>query len=630
MFLKALLFVGVCIASALTSTAALTKGHDLSSVGIMEASQGAKWISTSGKTTTIESILGGGGMDTVRLRLWTSGDYNLTYTLSMAKRFSKAGYKIYLDMHFSDTISNGDYSKFATLWKAARQGVTAAVAAGTKQPKVMIHIDNGWRYSSVSAFFKGLFATGTVTTSDVDVFGFSFYPFYGVEATIDALKSSFTQIAKDYNKPLYVAETDWPVACENVTLSADYPVSAEGQTQWVTAIKDVLEGLPNDLGAGIFYWEPAYLSVASLGSSCQSALVFDVDWSNWPTTYATALSSVNMFANVLGTANMLLQTALLFGACFASMLDATAALVKGHDLSSVGLMETSQGANWISTSGNTTSIESILGAGGMDTVRLRIWTSGDYDLDYTLALAQRFSKAGYKIYLDMHFSDTWADPTDQAIPSSWDDSSVTTLAADLQAYVTSTLKSFTDGGVDLEILSLGNEITNGFLFPTGKIKDDYSNFATLWKAARQGVTDAVSAGTTQPMVMIHLDNGWKYETMSWFFKSPLTSSLTQLANTYKKPIYIAETDWPTECTKVTLSASYPVSAQGQSEWVVAVMKVLESLPSSLGAGIFYWEPAYLTVASLGSSCESALLFSVKWDNGPKAYATALSSVNMFT
>ncbi|POM68818.1 Arabinogalactan endo-1,4-beta-galactosidase, partial [Phytophthora palmivora] len=218
---------------------------------------------------------------------------------------------------------------------------------------------------------------------------------------------------------------------------------------------------------------------------------------------------------------MILQTALLFaGACIASVFDISTALTKGHDLSSVGLMETDQGAKWISTSGNTTTIESILGTGGMDTVRLRIWTAGDYDLDYTLALAQRFSKAGYKIYLDMHFSDTWADPTAQAIPSSWDDSSVDTLAADLQAYVKSTLKSFTDGGVDLEILSLGNEITNGFLFPTGKIdNNDFSGFATLWKAARQGVTDAVSAGTTQPKVMIHLDNGWKSETVSWFFKS---------------------------------------------------------------------------------------------------------------
>ncbi|KAJ8569245.1 hypothetical protein ON010_g6015 [Phytophthora cinnamomi] len=260
----------------------------------------------------------------------------------------------------------------------------------------------------------------------------------------------------------------------------------------------------------------------------------------------------------------------------------------------------------------------------------------------------------------MHFSDTWADPTAQATPSSWDDSSVSTLAAGLQAYVTSTLKSFTDGGVDLEILSLGNEISKGFLFPTGKISNnDFSNFATLWKAARQGVTDAVSAGTTQPKVMIHLDNGWKYETMSWFYKElfaegtvttddvdafgfsfypyytteatidALTSSLTQLATTYSKPIYVAETDWPTDCTEVTLSADYTVDANGQREWVTAIMNALEGLPNGVGAGIFYWEPAYLTMASLGSSCESALLFSVNWEKGPEACATALPSVNMF-
>ncbi|KAG7397790.1 hypothetical protein PHYBOEH_000171 [Phytophthora boehmeriae] len=354
------------------------------------------------------------------------------------------------------------------------------------------------------------------------------------------------------------------------------------------------------------------------------------------------------------------KSLLYWGVVASSVFGTTAALTKGHDLSSVGLMETQQGANWLTSSGKNTTIESILGGGGMDSVRLRIWTSGDYDLDYTLALAKRFSSAGYKIYLDMHFSDTWADPSDQTIPSSWDDTSVDTLAVDLQAYVTSILKSFTDGGVELDILSLGNEITNGFLYPTGKIgNNDFSSFAKLWKAARQGVTDAVSAGTKQPKVMIHIDNGWKYKTVSWFFEGlfaegtvskddvdvfgvsfypyysteatieALTSSLTQIANTYSKPIYVAETDWPTECSSVTLSADYAVSAEGQQQWVSAIVNVLESLPGGLDAGIFYWEPAYLTVAGLGSSCESALLFSVNWDDWPETYATALSSVNMF-
>lgn len=226
--------------------------------------------------------------------------------------------------------------------------------------------------------------------------------------------------------------------------------------------------------------------------------------------------------------------------------------------------------------------------------------------------------------------------------------------------MSSTLKAFSDGGVELDILSIGNEITAGFLYPTGKINnDDFGPFAKLWKAARLGVTDAVKAGTTQPKVMIHLDNGWMEETVMWFFKGlfaegtmttqdvdvfgffypyynvnatldALTSSLTTMANTYNKPIYIAETDWPTNCTTVTLSEKYPVSARGQREWVMAIMNVLEGLPNGLGAGIFYWEPGYISVPGLGSSCGSNLLFSVNWDNWPDTYAKALSSIYMFS
>ncbi|KAL4100065.1 hypothetical protein PRIC1_007862 [Phytophthora ramorum] len=354
------------------------------------------------------------------------------------------------------------------------------------------------------------------------------------------------------------------------------------------------------------------------------------------------------------------RTLLWVGVCATALLDVAQALTKGHDLSSAAVMEKEQGTVWYSTKGKEMAIEEILGAGGMDSVRLRLWTGEEYGLDYTLAQAQRFSKAGFKIFLDLHFSDTWAQPSDQQTPSAWDASSVETLAAACRDHVSSTLKAFTDGGVELDLLSIGNEITDGFLYPTGKISnDDFGPFAKLWKAAREGVADAVTAGSTQPKVMIHIDNGWKYETVSWFFKGlfdegtvttddvdafgfsfypyynteatldALTSSLTQMANTYKKPIYVAETDWPTNCTKVTLSEKYPVSAQGQREWVTAIVNVLEGLPSALGAGIFYWEPGYIKVPGLGSSCESNLLFDVNWDNWPETYATALTSVDMF-
>ncbi|KAB2581066.1 putative arabinogalactan endo-beta-1 [Lasiodiplodia hormozganensis] len=338
-------------------------------------------------------------------------------------------------------------------------------------------------------------------------------------------------------------------------------------------------------------------------------------------------------------------------------INGVSALSKGHDLSSAGYMETDQGATWLTESGSTSTIEEILGAGGMDSVRLRLWTGEQYGLDYTLQLAQRFSKAGYKIYLDLHLSDTWADPSNQATPSSFDTSD---LAGSVRSYVKSTLQSFADGGVDLDILSIGNEIIQGMLFPDGQISNnDFSGFAALWAAARAGVDDAVSAGATKPQVMIHLNNGWDSETMTWWFKGlfdegtvttdmvdvlgfsfypffdtaattdALQSSLNTLASTYNKPLYVAETDWPTSCSGVDLSADFSVDAQGQTDWVGAVIDVLNNVPDGLGAGIFYWEPAFINNTALGSDCDDNILFDVNWDNWPETSATARSSVNMY-
>ncbi|KAI9912496.1 hypothetical protein PsorP6_006186 [Peronosclerospora sorghi] len=92
-------------ATALHQLPQLLKGHDLSSLGLMEKTEGVTWYSTSGKASTIETILGDGGMKAVRLRLWTTGQYNLTYTIPLAQRFSSEGYKIYLAMHFTDTYA---------------------------------------------------------------------------------------------------------------------------------------------------------------------------------------------------------------------------------------------------------------------------------------------------------------------------------------------------------------------------------------------------------------------------------------------------------------------------------------------------------------------------------------------
>ncbi|KAI9912495.1 hypothetical protein PsorP6_006187 [Peronosclerospora sorghi] len=127
------------------------------------------------------------------------------------------------------------------------------------------YLDNGWNSEAVTSFFKGLFAEGTVTIDDVDVFGFSIYPINNMNAT-----------------------------CSH-TLSESFPVSPEGQLQWAAAIIGVLDSLPGSSAGGFFYWEPGFLKMYISRIPCK-VFLFDSYTKAWPYTIATAYPSVvNMF-----------------------------------------------------------------------------------------------------------------------------------------------------------------------------------------------------------------------------------------------------------------------------------------------------------------------------------------------
>lgn len=147
----------------------------------------------------------------------------------------------------------------------------------TTQPKIMIHLPNGWDYDLQSWFYDGLLAVGTFLDTDFDVMGVSYYPFYSASATLSALKSSLTNMASAYGKEIIVAETDWPTQCESPEYdfpsdASHIPFSADGQTTWLQDIADVVEAV--DGATGVFYWEPAWLDNAALGSSCEYNTMF--------------------------------------------------------------------------------------------------------------------------------------------------------------------------------------------------------------------------------------------------------------------------------------------------------------------------------------------------------------------
>jgi arabinogalactan endo-1,4-beta-galactosidase len=297
---------------------------------------------------------------------------------------------------------------------------------------------------------------------------------------------------------------------------------------------------------------------------------------------------------------------------------------------------------------------------------------GQYDLPYVLDLAKRFHKKGYRIYLDFHLSDTWADPQHNNAPVAWP-TVLQPLSRTVRKYISDSILAFSRAGVPLSIVSLGNEIRHGMLWPLGQVDVDvfptqarianFTNLATLYKAAREGVDDAVHSGAVKPQVMIHIDNGWNLTLQETWFDAftatgkvrpadwdlfgfsfypfygtaatlaNLKTTLTALAKKYGKPIHVVETDYPDLCDGADAPAlsepEIPVSVQGQIEWVGEIVKIVKGLPRGLGQGINYWEPAWLNLTSLGSACQDAILFDTDWSQWPKALAYSRDSVNMF-
>lgn len=141
----------------------------------------------------------------------------------------------------------------------------------------MIHLPNGWDWSLQQWFYEGLLAVGTFLETDFDVMGVSYYPFYTADATLSALKTSLTNMASQWGKDIIVAETDWPTSCPSPEYSfpsdaSSIPFSAAGQTTWLEDVAEIVEAV--DGGVGLFYWEPAWIDNAALGSSCADNAMF--------------------------------------------------------------------------------------------------------------------------------------------------------------------------------------------------------------------------------------------------------------------------------------------------------------------------------------------------------------------
>ena len=146
---------------------------------------------------------------------------------------------------------------------------------------------------------------------------------------------------------------------------------------------------------------------------------------------------------------------------------------------------------------------SIMRANGANYVRMRLWVNpppGYSNLASDLALARQVHQAGMKIYLDIMYSDFWADPQHQDIPAAWQGQDLTQLTATVQSYTQQVISAFAQQGTPADLVSIGNEIRNGMLWPVGQVdwtdNTGWDNLATLLKAGVAGAGPATRPVTS--------------------------------------------------------------------------------------------------------------------------------------
>jgi arabinogalactan endo-1,4-beta-galactosidase len=271
---------------------------------------------------------------------------------------------------------------------------------------------------------------------------------------------------------------------------------------------------------------------------------------------------------------------------------------------------------------------------GFNIARLRLFVNPNHqnavvnDLPYTLALARRVKAARMQFLLDIHYSDTWADPGHQTKPAAWKDLDFDALVKKVHSYTSDVLDACQRNGTPPDMVQIGNEIRPGFLWPDGKLYGDspgspeerWERFARLLKA---GIAAARSAEGS-PRVMIHIDKGGKSAATKRFFTglqehevdfdviglsyypwwhgsmADVRKNLHETARAFGKDIVVVETAYPYRGERWAKepNMAWPISPEGQRAFLSELVAVVRGVPDDRGIGVVWWYPESLPVKGL--------------------------------
>ena len=336
--------------------------------------------------------------------------------------------------------------------------------------------------------------------------------------------------------------------------------------------------------------------------------------------------------------------------------------IKGVDLST--MLELERLGTRYYDGGEERNVLDILKEHDIDTIRLRIWNdpwsethesygAGENDVQTALAIAKRVTEKGFDVLLDFQYSDFWADPGKQIKPKAWRELSVPKLEQAVYTFTKQTMCTFLDAGVRVTMVQIGNELSNGLLWPEGRLDvehgiAEYDNVARFVSAGIRAVRES----DPDILTMIHLDNGGNNELYRRWFDhytargedfdliglsyypfwhgtmDQLMANLNDIAVRYGKDLIIAEVSmgYTMEnyasyeqltaderkgyATKPALveRIGYPMTKEGQADFTTELLMRLDTVADGRVKGFFWWEPAWIPVPGSGWATAASLAY----------------------
>ena len=280
---------------------------------------------------------------------------------------------------------------------------------------------------------------------------------------------------------------------------------------------------------------------------------------------------------------------------------ATTAFASGADISSETEFE-KKGVKFYNKDGQETECTAIMKQLGMNAIRLRVWVDpkdGLCDKADVLAKALRVKEQGMRLMIDFHYSDTWADPGKQAVPKAWANYNINELRQAMREHTIDVLRTLKDNGIDVEWVQVGNETTDGMMWPLGKASDYMENYALL---TTEGY-DAVKEIYPGAQVIVHIDKANEIGRFTGIFNrlQLFEAKWDIIGMSFYPEVWKSETDavvdniislserFGTPCMIVETGMLRNDPAEGKKAMAYLFDRMINHTKGYC-RGIFYWEP----------------------------------------